>query len=176
MEYWQDLWRHPATTEAISRGDRFVVQETARVLPRGGRVVDAGCGIAATVHGLARAGFDAHGIDYAEETISTVRALHPDLQLEVADVRALPFDNGSLDGVWSLGVIEHFYEGFDPLIAEAHRVLRAGGYLFLTVPVISPLKAFKISLGTFPDFDETQREHFFQFAFRPQYVTEVVSG
>lgn len=165
------------TREAINRGDRFVTSETTKSLPRGASVVDAGCGIGATVYGLSKAGFDAHGIDYAEDTVATIKSLEPQLQVQVADVRALPFADGGLDGVWSLGVIEHFYEGFDSLIFEAHRVLRPGGYLFLTVPVISPLKALKIRLGATPRYDEpSQRDQFFQYSFRPQYVADQISA
>lgn len=169
-DYWEDLWRPLLTGDSIARGDRFVVAETVRVLDRGSRLVDAGCGIGATVHGLAQAGFDAYGIDYAEETVDNILSHFPDLQVQVADVRSMPFETGSIDGVWSLGVIEHFYDGYDSLIEEAYRVLRPGGYLFLTVPSISPLKSIKCKLGLYPRYDERDRERFFQFAFRPQQV------
>lgn len=175
-DYWEQLWHPMLSLEAIRRGDRFVTGETLRILPQGARVVDAGCGIGATVYGLANSGFDAYGIDYAQDTVAAIRALAPELRIQVADVRALPYGDASLDGVWSLGVIEHFYDGFDPLIVEAHRVLRAGGYLFLTVPVISPLKALKIRLNVFPDYDVADLEQFFQFAFRPRFVAEKVAS
>lgn len=175
--YWDGLWGPMATREHIRRGDRFVTSETKRVLRRGAKVVDAGCGIGATVYGLAKAGFDAHGIDNAKETIAAIKSLEPELQVRVADIRALPFDDMALDGLWSLGVIEHFYEGYDELIAESKRVLKPGGYLFLTVPIISPLKALKIRLGAIPPYDEgSQRAAFFQFSFHPRDVASRISA
>lgn len=170
QSYWEGLWGPRLSRAAIKLGDRFVTRETQRVLKPGARVIDAGCGIGATVSGLADAGFEAEGIDYAEETVARIRELAPELTVKVADVRALPYDEGSLDGVWSLGVIEHFYDGYGPLIEEAHRVLKPGGYLFLTVPVISPLKAWKLRQGRYAPYAETERERFFQFAFRPDHV------
>lgn len=174
--YWEGLWSPMLTREAIKRGDRFVTAETRRVLPGGARVVDAGCGIGATVCGLADAGYDAIGIDFAEDAVARIRSLVPELQIEVADVRALPFEDGSLDGVWSLGVIEHFYDGFAPLIAETERVLRPGGYLFLTVPVFSPLKALKARMGRYPAYKLEERDQFFQFAYRPSFINERISN
>lgn len=168
--YWEDLWKPMMNSEALRRGDRFVTAETVKTLPRGAAVVDAGCGIGSTVYGLAAAGYDAHGIDFAEETVATIKLLEPKLQVKVADVRAMPFADGELDGLWSLGVIEHFFEGYDSLIVEANRVLRPGGYMFLTVPIISPLKALKTRLGAYPPYDPDQREQFFQFAFHPRDV------
>lgn len=176
QDYWEELWHPLLTVEGIAHGDLFVTQETKRVLPPGARVIDAGCGIAATVHGLSRAGFQAYGIDYAEKTINAIRTLHPQLKVDVADVRAMPFDDCSIDGVWSLGVIEHFFDGFDALIAESYRVLRPGGYLFLTVPVISPLKSLKIRMKQYPEFDPAKRDLFFQFAFRKNYVVSKITA
>lgn len=176
QDYWGGLWRPLLTAEGIARGNRFVTKETKRVLHADARIVDAGCGIGATVYGLSRAGFDAHGIDYSEETVNAIRAFHPHLHIDVADVRNMPFDDGSLDGVWSLGVIEHFFDGFDAVIDESYRVLRPGGYLFLTVPVISPLKSLLIRLRCYPDFDPVDRNHFFQFAFRKNFIVRQITS
>lgn len=172
--YWNGLWQKSLTHADIARGDRFVTEQTASVLPVGARVMDAGCGIGATVYGLTRAGYDAYGVDYAETTIATARGLFPELKLQVADVRFIPFPDGSFDGIWSLGVIEHFIDDYEPVIEEARRVLRTGGYLFLTVPVISPLKAIKIRVGSYRSYQPADNERFFQFAFRSRHVVENV--
>jgi SAM-dependent methyltransferase len=174
-DYWESVWNTLLTRENIVRGDRFVTNETARVLAPGARVVDAGCGIGQTVHGLAKAGYDAHGIDYADKTVAAIKALVPELKVQVGDVRAMPFEDGSLDGVWSLGVIEHFYDGYDEIIAETRRILRPGGYLFLTVPTISPMKALRARLGRYPSYHERERARFFQFAFRRSHVVDHIS-
>jgi SAM-dependent methyltransferase len=64
-------------------------------------------------------------------------------QFVIGDVTHLPFRNRSLDGVVSLGVIEHFRlldEAFQAL-RESHRVLKNGGKAFFSVPnVFVPLR------------------------------------
>jgi SAM-dependent methyltransferase len=174
--YWDSLWATLLTKDNISRGDRFVAQETRRVLDKGCRVIDAGCGRGATVYGLAKAGFEAYGVDYAERTVATILGHFPDLKIRVADVRNMPYPDEWFDGLWSLGVIEHFFDGYDSLIAEAHRLLRPGGYLFLTVPSISPLKSLKIAMNHYAEFEPSNRDHFFQFAFRPAIVARTIEA
>jgi predicted SAM-dependent methyltransferase len=52
------------------------------------------------------------------------------------DVTKLPFRNRVFDVVTSFGVIEHFRKGSEVIatLSEAHRVLKVGGYLILTIP------------------------------------------
>ncbi len=74
------------------------------------RVIDAGGGTGTTVFGLHKAGFDAHDIDYDKKTVATINSLFPELKVQVADIHKIPFEHVYFDGVWSLRVIEHFYD------------------------------------------------------------------
>ena len=84
------------------------------------------------MHGQGAAAF---GVDISEPTVRQARAAFSDdgLRATVADVRRLPFLDGSFDAVYSMGTIEHFH---DPEIAlhEMHRVLRPGGRAVVGVP------------------------------------------
>ena len=176
QSYWEGMHGPLATMSMIERGDRFVVEETRKYLSAGTKVIDVGCGTGATVFGLQKAGFDAYGIDYDEKTVATIKSLFPELNIQVADVRKIPFGEAYFNGVWSLGVIEHFYDGYAPIILESKRVLRPGGYLFLTVPSISPVKKLKMWLGHYEEMRETDIEKFFQFAFHPEDTIKVVTS
>ena len=82
------------------------------------------------------------------------------------------FEDNFFDGYFSLGVIEHFYLGFQPLLTEMRRVLKPGGYLFLTFPAMNSLRNINASRGIYPLFDEQRVEldHFYQFALDPENV------
>jgi len=79
----------------------------------------------------------AYGIDLAAPTVAgareTFRAARTTLRAAVADVRALPFPDGSFDAIYSMGTIEHFAET-ETAVAEITRVLRPGGRAIIGVP------------------------------------------
>jgi len=75
-------------------------------------------------------------IDLLPGEIAIWRALDPDLDLRVADARALPFEDGSFDAIACVSVIEHVAgDGDAAAMAEMWRVLRPGGVLHLTTNV-----------------------------------------
>ncbi len=94
------------------------------------------------------------------------------MKIKAGDIRDLPFPDNFFDGYWSLGVIEHFYNGYERIVSEMFRVLKPEGYLFLTAPVMSPLRKTKVRLKKYPEYKESKemRENFYQFAFDPKDV------
>ena len=174
--YWEDHWGGKDDARITSTtANRFFVTTTARHLPLGSRVLDGGCGMADKVFALHAGGFAAFGVDFAVDTLVRARRIAPSLKLIAADVTALPFRDGSLDGCWSIGVIEHSFEGFQPIAAEIRRVLRPGGILFLTFPVFSPVRRLKASLGLYGEWSVSGNsgpKDFYQFALSPDPVAE----
>ncbi len=172
-DFWDTHWNCNDLAQSVRRcRDPFVVGITQRYLHAGSRVLEGGCGRGDKVYALLQHGFDAYGIDFAKETTKEIRRVLPELNIRFGDVRTLPFEDGSFDGYWSLGVIEHFYGGYGPIVGEMYRVLRPGGYVFLTVPTMSPFRRFKAKLRMYPDYVETEasRELFYQFALHPEGV------
>ncbi|MER8453893.1 class I SAM-dependent methyltransferase [Mesorhizobium sp. M0166] len=171
--FWDDHWSSDVAAVAVRRKDRFVVRETAARLPKGSKVIDAGCGLAQTVFGLHHSGFEAYGIDYAPKTVDLVNSVAPELKVSIGDVRDLrQFPDGFFDGYWSLGVIEHFYDGYDQILAEMSRVLRPGGYAFVTVPSMSPLRRLKAWLGGYPSVVGRDLSGFYQFILSPESIVQ----
>lgn len=77
----------------------------------------------------------AYGIDISFPTVVQARDAFPPHTLRpvVADVRAIPFGDGSFDAIYSMGTIEHFDET-EQAVAEIARVLRPGGRAIIGVP------------------------------------------
>jgi SAM-dependent methyltransferase len=97
-------------------------------------VVDGGCGLGEWTVTLTRLGYRVIGLDISRETIGTLRRLFPEAEFVAGDIRDTGLPDNSVDLYYSWGVFEHFEEGLQRCIAEAHRVLRPGGMLVLTVP------------------------------------------
>ena len=104
------------------------------VLPRNEKILEGGCGLGPYLIRLRQLGYDVEGIDYNEGPIQKILEYDPTLPVKVGDVTAIPYKDGTFGGYLSLGVIEHFTEGPEVAIREAHRVLKKGGVLYLAVP------------------------------------------
>ena len=125
---------------------------------------------------LQRWGYEAYGIDYADRTIQAVRDLFPHLNLSVQDVRKTNFPNDHFDAYWSLGVIEHFWNGYHEITHEAHRVLKHNGIFFLSFPAMSPLRKLKARLSWYQPLPrKIESNDFYEFMLDPNRVIKDLS-
>ena len=159
------------------RFSRPVALPTEKFLPSGsGRVLDAGSGSGrstlmvllsrpnAKVVALDRfTGYYGIADNTPDRLRANAKAAGADgrLEVEVGDMRAMPFADGSFDGVVSVAAIDHLNrEGIARALAEVARVLRLDGQFLLEVvnPDIWTKVAFPFLHGhgyfgarTFPD-------------------------
>jgi SAM-dependent methyltransferase len=174
--FWDNHWQSEEIKRAITgQSNWFVIRVTRRYLSLGSRVIEGGCGLGDKVYALQRAGFEAFGVDFAADTVRLVHRNAPELKIVESDVREMPFRDGSFDGYWSLGVIEHFLEGYHSIASEMARVIRPGGYLFLAFPYMSPLRVLKATMGLYPMLKgsgQAERGSFYQYALNAGRVVE----
>jgi SAM-dependent methyltransferase len=104
-------------------------------LPKDAPILEAGCGLGAWVVYLSDRGYDIAGIDNDASVIDRLKAWRPTLNVRYGDIRKLPYEDGALAAVISLGVVEHFEEGCGDAMKEMHRVLPPGGLLFFAAPM-----------------------------------------
>jgi SAM-dependent methyltransferase len=103
-------------------------------------ILEGGCGDGHLVDAMNHWGYRAIGVDFAAKTISEIKKVAPNLDVRCGDVRSLEFEDGYFDGYFSLGVIEHFWDGYAAILSEMKRVLKVGGYAFVAVPSITRLE------------------------------------
>jgi ubiquinone/menaquinone biosynthesis C-methylase UbiE len=169
-EFWDAHWNIADFKDAVLSGknDRFVSRYTKKYISpdKSKKILEGGCGKGNLVFSLNFNGYDAYGVDYATNTVTKINNLFPELKITEGDVQKLDFSDDFFDGYWSLGVIEHFYDGYDKITKEMERVIKKGGFLFITVPYLSPFRKLKNKLNQYPLFDENSfnKERFYQFA------------
>lgn len=175
QEYWDAHWDKNTIEKLypkkISPFD-YVINTSKKYLPKNSLILEGGCGTGQQVFKLQKSGFNAIGIDFAEKTVETVKKAKPELDIRLDDVRNLDFADNYFDGYWSFGVIEHFYKGYEEIIKEMYRVLKPGGYLFITFPHMSSLRKIKAKKEKYPKWKENDEEikNFYQFALDEQKV------
>jgi 2-polyprenyl-6-hydroxyphenyl methylase/3-demethylubiquinone-9 3-methyltransferase len=97
------------------------------------RLLDLGCGGGVLTEEFASMGCQVTGIDISPQSIEIARkhAASTDLSIEyhVGNATQLPFEPESFDAVSCCDVLEHIHD-WKQVIAEAGRVLKAGGLFF----------------------------------------------
>jgi SAM-dependent methyltransferase len=125
----------PSVT-AATRSPRDVLDA---VLPGGAPVVvDVGCGDGALVRHLARRGARAVGVEVAPEPLARARAPPPagGERYAQAGAEALPLGDATADAVLFMNSLHHVPgEHLDAALAEAARVLRPGGLVYVQEPL-----------------------------------------
>jgi SAM-dependent methyltransferase len=112
---------------------RLLLDAVTRALPRfKGEVLDVGCGLMPYKRLIEQAPSQAKrvtGVDLPNDRYQ------PDL---VWDGQAIPLPDASVDSAMLTEVLEHCPDP-QAVLTEVARVLRPGGFLFLTVPFIWPI-------------------------------------
>ena len=115
--------------------DRSVLAEFASSLAPGATILDIGTGAGAHIgRFFADRGFDVTGVDLSAGVIEVARRLNPSMRFEVADFRALPQRDLSVDAV--VAFYSFIYGTDDDIVtglSEVRRVLCSGGRLLAAV-------------------------------------------
>ena len=110
--------------------ERKLLAEFAAGTP--GRIADVGCGPGHVAAYLHEQGAEVVGLDLSPAMVEQARALHPDVDLEVGDMRALPLADGLLGGIVALYSLIHIPRAeVAAVLREFRRVLRPGGRLLV---------------------------------------------
>lgn len=161
----------PVLRESFLRNDLRWKEMQKRLAP-GASVLDAGSGLGDWVRFLHARGYKAQGVDYSEAMCARLRAEAPEVPWTVADIRAIPVPDASLDAVISWGVMRHEEEGPDAALREFHRIVRPGGLIFVTVPLDTFEHRYASMVMT---HDPSPGGTFFQYMFKHQEFADVVA-
>lgn len=114
---------------------RWITEKLAStVVPKTGRVLDAGCGEGYGAELLRRAGADSVvGLDYEGTTLRHLAKAYPQISLVQGNLVQTGFTTGAFDLVVSLQTIEHLWEQ-PRFISECRRILSEQGQLVLSTP------------------------------------------
>lgn len=141
-----DEWKLEILSVAVGNdyGDAWLQSAGNRYLrpliQPGRRILDAGCGYGRHVVAFAERGATVVGVDFSPISVGLTRSelQRQDFAQATAvpgDILALGFGGNRFDLYTSFGVYEHFHPHQHRLLfAEAYRVLKPGGLIYIEVP------------------------------------------
>ena len=143
---WDDYWKAKSDSKGVlydliaSAYRTCVIRRRlnwaiASQFPRGSRLLHAGCG-GGQVDGDIPRFVDLTAADISVPALQLYLRNNPKVSRVVhASILDLPFPAGSFDGVYNLGVMEHFTrEEIEKILREFHRVLKPQGRIVLFWP------------------------------------------
>jgi len=102
------------------------------------KVLDVGCGNGNNLQFLAEMNYDCYGIDISTKAVESAKENLNEKQMKVnislGDSTNLQFEDNFFDIIISHGVLDHMlFSDAKKSIAEMKRVVKAGGFIFLTL-------------------------------------------
>ncbi|HEY3123117.1 MAG TPA: class I SAM-dependent methyltransferase [Thermoanaerobaculia bacterium] len=143
-EVWDEFWTTRGRNSLFERLSSFlryrilapaVRTYTDRFFPFEGVFVECGCGTGQSSSRISKFGRRLIALDVSMGALRSARAVPTYTDHLQADIRQLPFPDGSISGIWNLGVMEHFEadEG-QGILVEFRRVLEPGRAVVLFWP------------------------------------------
>jgi SAM-dependent methyltransferase len=103
-------------------------------LPPGAKILDVGCGTGEHLKRARTHGLSATGLEPAPSMIEIARRNVPDARIEQGVATELPFGDGEFDAIIQVEVLRYLHrDDIRKALREAHRVLRPGGTLLVTL-------------------------------------------
>ena len=109
----------------------------------GESILDLGCGDGQLTARIAAMGANVIGVDASPQMAAAARACG--IKVDEAQAESLPYADRTFDAVFSNAVL-HWVRGQDAMMAEVHRVLRAGGRFVAEMGGYGNIAAIRVAL------------------------------
>ena len=101
-----------------------------------GKFIEAGCGTGESSARIKKYNRELIPLDYSDYILSLKMPRNFSKPI-IADIRKMPFPDNSIDGIWNIGVMEHFVKkDILEILNEFHRVMKKGSYALLFIPPV----------------------------------------
>ncbi|OGR84539.1 MAG: hypothetical protein A2901_08500 [Elusimicrobia bacterium RIFCSPLOWO2_01_FULL_54_10] len=139
VSQWRETWSAKKLQDLIAscENDEVGLPYFLKHFSKEGKILECGCGLGQWLVYLQTLGYQTAGVEIVPDCIAVHKRYYPDSEIEVGDVRSLPFPDNAFAGYISIGVLEHMIEGPRETLAEMKRVLRPGGTAVITVPAFN---------------------------------------
>lgn len=120
--------------QALKHGPGIQRRHFSSLIPKGGRILDVGCGSGRDCAYFVKKGFETTGVDLSDKLLEIARTSAPGATFLKQDIRNLSFPQNSFDGIWSCGSLLHIKHAEIPSTLRLwFSILKPKGLLFIHV-------------------------------------------
>lgn len=115
--------------------DRVVIHFIKKLLPRGKRILEIGCGTGKLLAQIEK-DYETYGVDISPFAIKIAQSRTNSTTFQVASIENEFLSPYQFDGIVAINILEHL-EYPKKVLAKLHQILSCDGYLFLHLPIAS---------------------------------------
>ena len=135
---WDQYWENRSLAQEVQEtmnSYQPLLDVIDKYLDKNGVFFDGGCGLGRWPIFIKGRGCPrVIGLDNLHRPLQKLKEYDPEVEAVVGTVLEIPLRSESVDYYFSGGVIEHFEEGPQQCLSEAHRILKKDGILLVSVP------------------------------------------
>lgn len=110
------------------------ITEFIKILPRGGKILEVGCGTGFDARYMMSKGFDVVGVDISTGMLGIAKKVCPKANFLQADIKTVEFDSKSFDGIFAAFSLIHLPKSDVPQVLEKFSTwIRPGGVIYIAV-------------------------------------------
>ena len=143
---WDEYWLHQNDESLFGRIcalhrklfiSRLVQAYAERFFPKKGIFLEAGSGSSGSSFRIVKHQRKLIALDISPEALKKAKAIGHLDEYKEGSIFDIPFKDNALDGIWNLGVMEHFTEEeINKILQEFYRVVKPGGTVILFWPPV----------------------------------------
>lgn len=159
-QYYESYWDNPQDySDPTTPQRQALLAKVLPKVPKGGLILDVGCGRGEFCDYFVKQGYEAEGTDLSKAAIDFARKTYPSATFHACLVEDLiPTRAGTFDMIFSSEVIEHLFDVGTYLMAMNH-LLKPGGLLVLTTPYHGLVKNIVIDLLNYAGHYDPMGQH-----------------
>lgn len=159
-QYYEHYWEDPeAYSDPTTPQRQALLAKVLPTLPKGGKILDVGCGRGEFCDYFAKQGLQAEGTDLSQAAVAYAQKHFPAAKFHACPVEnMLPARAGDFDAVFSSEVIEHLFDVGTYLLAINH-LLKPGGTFILTTPYHGLAKNVMIDVLNYSSHYDPMGQH-----------------
>jgi SAM-dependent methyltransferase len=161
-EMYPDQEEATVASRSLGYVERHLRGLVSRRLPRGGRLLEVGCGYGRFLRALEGLPLELEALEVSAEAASHAEQTVPGLRVQRCTVEEAQFPDGRFDCIVLIAVLEHLK---DPraVLRQLHRWLAPGGVVVILVPWVQNFLRVKRFFPWLPVHFEAPR-HLFDFS------------